>query len=87
LPGVNYLKYGGVKFVPNVPVSDINRFVDGLPRDQRGSIYSVASALKEQGLISVVSDGDMGTVDSGFKALMDWEYSQTDSNPRTKEFL
>lgn len=62
MPREYILKYGGVKFVTNVPPQQINEFVTRLPEHKRSSLYEVAKELWDQGLISI-KKGEFVTVD------------------------
>jgi len=62
LPKEYILKYGGVKFVNNVPPEQINEFVARLPEQKRSSLYEVAKELWHQGLITI-KPGEFYTVD------------------------
>lgn len=35
------IKYGGIKYVNNVPLEQINSFIEGLPEDKRSSMAEV----------------------------------------------
>jgi len=69
-----FLKFGGVKFVPKAPAVAINRCVRKLPEKDRASLFAIASALRDRGMIEVSDDGDMSTSDERFQALMQKEY-------------
>jgi hypothetical protein len=62
LPKEHYLKYGGVKFIKNVPPEQINRFVRKLPEEKRQSLYLVAKELAEHGLIQICP-GEFSAID------------------------
>ncbi|NLL19224.1 MAG: hypothetical protein GX262_09405 [Clostridia bacterium] len=62
MPKEYYLKYGGVKFVNNVPPEQINEFVAGLSEQKRSSLYEVAKELWEHGLITI-REGEFTTID------------------------
>ncbi|NLC77934.1 MAG: hypothetical protein GX750_10010 [Clostridia bacterium] len=62
MAGEYYLKYGGVKFVPNVPPEQINEFVARLSEKQRSSLYEVAKELWDHGLITI-REGEFTTID------------------------
>lgn len=64
-----YLKYGGVRFVNNATPEEINAFVNGLSDDQRGSLFSVVSLLKEEGFITLI-EGDTTTIDKNMEELL-----------------
>lgn len=62
MPKEYYLKYGGDKFVNNVPPEQINEFVARLPEQQRSSLYEVAKELWDKGLITI-KQGEFTTID------------------------
>ena len=63
MPDAKYVKYGGVRFINNASPEDINRFVRGLPPEDRESLYGVIRILHDEGLITVLEDEPMTTVD------------------------
>lgn len=58
LQRVRTIKYGGIKYINNVPTEEINDFVEGLPEDKRNSMAEVTQMLKDQGLISLIPDDE-----------------------------
>lgn len=62
MPGEMYLKYGGVRFINNVPPREINRFVRELPDEKRSSMYEIAKELCDHGLITIY-EGQFSTAD------------------------
>ena len=65
----HFLKYGGVKFINNVPPEKINEFVANLADEKKGSIYEVAKELQDKGLITIES-GEFSTID---KDMIDFQ--------------
>ncbi len=55
---VRTIKYGGVKYVNNVPTEQINKFVDKLPEDKRMSMAQVTKILENEGMISLIHNDD-----------------------------
>ncbi|MFP4016321.1 MAG: hypothetical protein ACLFUI_04760 [Halanaerobiales bacterium] len=55
---VKTIKYGGIKYINNVPTEQISDFVDKLPDDKRSSMAEVTQILKEEGLISLIPDDE-----------------------------
>ncbi|MDI3546730.1 MAG: hypothetical protein PWR10_382 [Halanaerobiales bacterium] len=53
---VRTIKYGGIKYINNVPTEQINRFVMELPEERRSSMAEVTRILEEEGLISLIHD-------------------------------
>lgn len=64
-----HVKYGGIKFVNNVPPDKINQFVEELPDEQRKSLFNVVKLLDEEGLITL-EDGDNVTIDESLQEFM-----------------
>lgn len=62
MPEGYFLKFGGVRFVNNVPPEKINQFVMKLPEEKRASLYSVAKELSDHGLISI-QEGQFSSID------------------------
>lgn len=59
----SYVKYGGMKFVNNVPPAEINEFVRNLPAEKRESLFEVVHELDRAGLISL-DDSELTTIDT-----------------------
>lgn len=51
-----HIKYGGVGFNTKASPSQINRFINNLPRDKRQSLYQVSEELKSAGLIETTGE-------------------------------
>lgn len=58
----SFVKYGGMKFVNNVPPAEINRFVRALPAGKRDSLFEVVRELDRAGLITL-DDSELTTID------------------------
>lgn len=76
-----YLKYGGVEFTLRAAQEEINRFVAGLPEEQRKSLYDVAVALQAAGMIEIPPDAQFTTVDEDFLELVQVEESRIHDIP------
>ncbi|NLN16126.1 MAG: hypothetical protein GX182_02275 [Firmicutes bacterium] len=63
MPDAKYVKYGGVRFVNNASPEEINRYVRDLPPEDRESLFEVIKILHDEGLITVLEDEPMTTVD------------------------
>jgi hypothetical protein len=63
VPDAKYVKYGGVRFVNNASPEEINRYVRDLPPEDRESLFEVIKILHDEGLITVLEDEPMTTVD------------------------
>lgn len=63
MPDAKYVKYGGVRFIINASPQEINRFVRELPPEDRESLFEVTKILHDEGLITVLEDEPMTTVD------------------------
>ncbi|NMB15666.1 MAG: hypothetical protein GX980_00980 [Firmicutes bacterium] len=63
MPDAKYVKYGGVRFINNASPQEINRFVRELPPEDRESLFEVIKILHDEGLITVLEDEPMTTVD------------------------
>jgi hypothetical protein len=63
VPDAKYVKYGGVRFVNNASPEEINRYVRDLPPEDRESRFEVIKILHDEGLITVLEDEPMTTVD------------------------
>lgn len=59
----SFVKYGGMKFVNNVPPAEINRFVRSLPVAKRDSLFEVVKELDQAGLITL-DDSELTTIDT-----------------------
>lgn len=55
---VRTMRYGGIKYVNNVPRDEISSFIDKLPEEKRNSMAEVTQILKDEGLISLVPDDE-----------------------------
>lgn len=55
---VRTIKYGGIKYINNVPTDEINKYVSELPEKKRSSIAEVTQLLKDEGLISLIDEGE-----------------------------
>ncbi|MFP4016450.1 MAG: hypothetical protein ACOCQO_01740 [Halanaerobiaceae bacterium] len=55
---VKTMRYGGVKYINNVPREEIAHFIDELPEDKRDSMAEVTQILKDEGLISLIPDDE-----------------------------
>ena len=66
-----YIKYGGVKFINNVTPEEINSFVRELPLGDRESLFTVIKKLDQQGLISLLEDEEMTTIDANMQPFME----------------
>jgi hypothetical protein len=53
---VSTIKYGGIKYINNVPLEEINKFVEELPEEKRESMAEVTQILKEKGMISLIPE-------------------------------
>ncbi|MGI6034410.1 MAG: hypothetical protein ACOYCE_01205 [Limnochordia bacterium] len=63
MPDAKYVKYGGVRFINNASPQEINRYVRELPPKDRESLFEVIKILHDEGLITVLEDEPMTTVD------------------------
>lgn len=63
MPDAKYVKYGGVRFINNASPQEINRYVRELPPEDRESLFEVIKILHDEGLITVLEDEPMTTVD------------------------
>jgi hypothetical protein len=63
VPDAKYVKYGGVRFINNASPQEINRYVRELPPKDRESLFEVIKILHDEGLITVLEDEPMTTVD------------------------
>lgn len=52
------MRYGGIKYVNNVPRDEISSFIDSLPEEKRSSMAEVTQILKDEGLISIIPDDE-----------------------------
>jgi len=55
---VRVMRYGGIKYVHNVPREEIISFIDNLPEEKRGSMAELTQVLKDEGLISIIPDDE-----------------------------
>lgn len=52
------MRYGGIKYVNNVPRDEISSFIDSLPEEKRSSMAEVTQILKDEGLIRIIPDDE-----------------------------
>ncbi|NLM96359.1 MAG: hypothetical protein GX175_01845 [Halanaerobiaceae bacterium] len=57
---VRTMRYGGIKYVNNVPFEKISDFIDHLPEEKRSSMAEVTQILHDEGLISLIPDDEPG---------------------------
>ena len=55
---VRTIRYGGIKYVNNVPTEKISDFIDHLPEEKRSSMAQVTQILEDEGLISLIPDNE-----------------------------
>lgn len=55
---VRTIRYGGIKYVNNVPTEKISDFIDNLPEEKRNSMAQVTQILQDEGLISLIPDDE-----------------------------
>jgi len=55
---VRVMRYGGIKYVHNVPREEISSFIDSLPEEKRSSMAELTQVLKDEGLISIIPDDE-----------------------------
>lgn len=68
-----FLKYGGVEFHQLADDTTLQSFVSNLPDEKRTSMYEVAKALSDAGLIEIPDDPEFSTIDADFLAWLDHE--------------
>lgn len=65
----NFVKYGGMKFMNNVPIEEINNFVSKLSPEKKDSLFEVVKELDSAGLITL-DDSELTTIDLD---TIDWQ--------------
>ena len=55
---VKTMRYGGIKYITNVPNEEISEFINNLPEDGRESMADLTQVLKDEGLISLIADDE-----------------------------
>lgn len=65
-----HVKYGGVRFVNNVPPREINEYVRSLPPEEKESLFEVIQKLRQEGMITVF-DGDVVTIDDEMQDMQE----------------
>ncbi len=81
-----FLRFGGAPFHLKATPREINRFVSRLPEEKSRSLFEIVSVLRDEGLIEIESGQEMGTVDQGFKELMEGEYARYRAPKKVNRF-
>lgn len=53
----HFAKHGGVQFALNVPETELNQYVNEMPKGQRQSMYNVMKELERAGMITIQNSG------------------------------